>query len=422
MNGSELCQVSRPSQQDRRNHEESLEQPKRVSHAENDRPHDNRIQLVEPRQPPNRAFDLSERFVKLDNIREENGNSLYGDDFESPSRRRSEMVLPSIERDIPNEHSDQISLNGSSRQVNPFGPYRPLSRGMQQLPAPSFINLDDYEDPPSGKRRRVDNQQPVNSHGHSGTMLFPLEQIDDHQPWYQRPHEAMYRNDGGHSVSDKRIVPLPPKGERARSPIGHQELQLISPHKQSMRRLDQVVDRVERYPQSRDHYQIPLSRAENVEDAQFPSRTKVVPPVYLKDSPSFFQSSQVAPRYLESSDMDVSSRHRIGVIASSDRAYANSNGMTRHLQPSEVAERPTPPRFSDMSIDYRHRDDNGRPDRATYLPLTGMADPQRQTDPPTGASVYFFTKLRLIPTTTLVTQNIRWLTHSKQPETPSMKV
>ena len=404
MNGSELCQVARPSQQDWRNHEEGLEQPKRVYYAEKDRPHDNITQLVELRQPPNRAFDPGERFVYQDNIRQENRDSIYADDFEAPSRRRSEMVLPSIERDIPNEDNDQILLNGRSRQVNPFGPYRPLSRGMQQLPASSIINLDDYEDPPSGKRRRIDNQQPVNSHGHSRTMLVPLEQIDDHQPFYQRPHEAMYRDDGGHSVLDKRIVPLPPKGERARSPVGHQELQLISPHKQSMRRLDQVVDRVERYPQSRDHYQIPLSRAENVEDSQFPSRAKVVPPVYLKDSPSFFQSSQVVPRHLESSDMGVSSRHHIGVIANSDRAYANSNGMTRRLQPSNVAEKSTPPRLSDMSMDYRYRDDGGRPNRATYLPVTSMADLQRQTGPSTGASTNFFTNLRLIPMTILVTQ------------------
>ena len=404
MNGSELCQVARPSQQDWRNYEEDLEQPKRVYYAEKDRPHDNMTQLVELRQPPNRAFDPGERFVYQDNIRQENGNTFYADDFEAPSRRRSEMVLPSIERDIPNEDSDQILLNGRSRQVNPFGPYRPLSRGMQQLPAPSIINLDDYEDPPSGKRRRIDNQQLVNSHGHSRTMLVPLEQIDDHKPCYQRPHEAMYCDDGGHSVLDKRIVPLPPKGERARSPVGHQEHQLISPHKQSMRRLDQVVDRVDRYPQSRDHYQIPLSRAENVEDSQFPSRAKVVPPVYLKASPSLFQSSQVVPRHLESSDLGVSSRHNIGVIANSDRAYANSNGMTRRLQPSTVAEKSTPPRFSDMSIDYRHRDDGGRPNRATYLPVTGMADLQRQTGPSTGASTYFFTKLRLIPMTILVTQ------------------
>ena len=407
MNGSELCQVARPSQQDRRNHEEGLEQPKRVYFAEKDQPHDNRTQIVELRQPPNRSFDLGERFVNQDNIRQESGNSLYADEFEAPSRRRSEMVLPSIERDIPNEFSDQISLNGRSRQVNPFGPYRPLSRGMQQLPAPSIINLDDYEDPPSGKRRRIDDQQPVNSHGHSRTMLVPLEQIDDHRPWYQRPHETIYRDDGGHSVSDKRIVPLPPKGERARSPIDHQELQLISPHKQSMRRLDHVVDRVERYPQPRDHYQIPLSRAENVEDAQFPSRAKVVPPVYLKDSPSFFQSSQVAPRHLESSDLGVSSRHHVGVIANSDRAYANSNGMTRRLQPSEVAERSTPSRFSDMSINHRQRDDDGRPDRATYLPITGTADLRRHTGPSKGMLVYFITKLRLMPTTILVTQEIR---------------
>ena len=362
-----------------------------MSYAENDRPHDNRTQLVELRQPLNRAFDLSERFVNQDNIRQESGNSLYADDFEAPSRRRSEMVLPSIERDIPNGHSDQISFNGRSRQVNPVGPYRPLSRGMQQLPAPSIINLDDYEDSPSGKRRRIDNQQPVDSHSHSRTMLIPLEQIDDHQPWYQRPHEAIYRDDGGHLVPDKRIVPLPPKGERARSPIGHQGFQQISPHKQSMGRLDQVVDRVERYPQSRDHYQIPLSRAENVEDSQFPSRAKVVPPVYLKDSPSFFQSSQVAPRHLESSDLGVSPRRHIGVIANCDRAYANSNGVIRRVQPPEVVERSTPPRFSDMSIDYRLRDDDGRPDHVTYLPVTGMADLQRQTGPSTGASVYFFT-------------------------------
>ena len=330
-------------------------------------------------------FDLGERFVSQNDVRQESGNDLHTHDLGAQPRRRSEMVLPSIERDVPDEHSDQTSLHGETGQVNPLGSYQPLRRGLQQLHAPSTINLDDYEELPSSKRRRVDNQQPVSSHGQSRTILVPIEQVDDRRPRYEQLHEAVYRGDREDFFPDKRIVPLPPKGERSRSPIHHQELQLSPPRNQIMRRPGQVADRVEPYPQSRDHYQIPLSRSENVEDLQFYSRANFAPPEYSNDSPCFFQSSQFAPRRLESSDLGFPSRPNDGVIANSDRAYADSDGMTRRLQPFQVDERPMPSRFSEMSINYRQREDDRRPDRVTYLPVTATADLHRHTRPLRGA-------------------------------------
>ena len=342
--------------------------------------HNNRTRPLELRQPLNRVSELGENFVNQHDIGQENRNNLYANDFEAQSRRRSEMVLPSIERDIPVEHSDQTSLHRGTAQVNPFGSYRPLSRGMQQLPAPPIINLDDFEEPPSSKRRRINDQQPVNSHSQTRTILVPIEQIDDRLPEYERPHEAVYRDDGAHFVSDKRIVRLPPKREQARSPISHEKLPLTSPRNQITRRPDQVVDRVERYPQPRDHYQIPLSRSENVESLQFPLRAKVAPPEYPNNSPSFLQSSQISSRKFESSDLGVSSRQNVGVFANSDPAHVDFNGITRSLQPLEIAQGSMPSRFSDMPIDYRQRDD----DRVTYHPVRATADIPRQNGPSTG--------------------------------------
>ena len=272
------------------------------------------------------------------------------------------------------------------------------------MPAPSIVNLDDYEKLPNSKRRRIDNQQPVGSYGPARTILVPIEHIDDRRPRYERSHEAVYRDDMGHLISDKRIVPLPPKEERARSPISYQEPQLSSPRKQIKRPLDQVADPVERFPRPRDHYQIPLSRSENVEDLQFPSRAIFAPTEYSNDSPSFFDSSQFASRHLESSEPGFPSRHDVGVIANSDRAYAASDGMTRRLQPLEVAEKSMPSRLSDLSIDGRQREGDRRSDRIIHLPFTAASDFHRHTKPSTGALAYLIKSLRPMATAILYMQ------------------
>lgn len=388
MKGTESCKVAYPSQQHLPMDEGGLEQPKRVYHAGKDELYHNGTRPVEVRQPPTRAFDRGERFVSQNDNGQEDVNHLYTRDFEMRTRRRSEMVLPSIERDLPDEHSDWTSLHGKKRHVNPSGSDQTFTRGIPQLPAPSIIDLHDYGELPNSKRRRIDNQQPVCSHGQARTMLVPIEQIDDRRPRYERPHDALYRNDTGHTVLDKRIVPLPPKDERARSRISHQELQLLSPRNPIKRCPDQVADHVERYPRPHDHYQIPLSRSENVENLQFPSRASFTPQEHSKDSPSFFESSQFAPRHLESSDLGFPSRHDVGVIANSDRAYADSAGTTRYFQPLEVAERSMPSRFSEMSIDCRQRDGGRMPDCVTYLPFTATTDFPRHTRQSRGSSAY----------------------------------
>ncbi len=355
MKSTELCQVAYSSQQDPRVHERSLEQPKTIYYAKEDQPYNNGTRSLGLRQVSNRSFDQGVRFVSQNGPGQENGSNLYVHDFEAQSRQRSEMVLPSIERDLPDGKSDQLTLHEETRQVNPFGSYQPLNRGAQHLPVHSIVNLNDYEEQPSSKRRRIDDQQPIDSYSQGRTILVPIEQIDDRPQRYEKPREAAYRDGNGHFVSDKRIVPLPPKEERARPPTSNQELQLFSP---------------------RDHYQLPLSRSENVE--------------YYNDSPSFFDSSQFIPRHHESSGLGFSSRHDVGVIAESDRVYAGSNEAMRRFQPWEANERSMPSRFSNMSIDHSWRDEDRRPDRITYVPSIAMADFRRHTRPPTGALSYFF--------------------------------
>ena len=338
-------------------------------YPEEDQIHNN-LRSVELRKGSNRAFDKGERFVGSNDVRHES-HKLHPDDSELQSRRRSEMVLPSIERDLLDEHSNQTLLRGQKRQVNPFGSYQPLNRGIQQLPAPSIINLNEYEELPSSKRRRIDNQQ---------TIFVPIEQMDDRQPRYERPHEAVYRGEPGHSVSDKRIVPLPPKEERARSPISHQERRPYSPHKEIKRRTDNIADPVDRYPQPHDHFQIPLSRSENIENLHFPSRVVVAPPPeYSNASLSFLNPSQFAPRQFENSDLGFPPRHNVGVVANSDRIHVNPDRITGHLQPLEVVERSMPSQFNDLSIGNRQREDDRRPNPLTYLPSTGTADFHRRS-------------------------------------------
>lgn len=333
---------------------------------------------------PNRASDQGERFVSQHDPKRENGNDLYVHDVEPQSRRRSEKVLPSIERDFPDKQSDLTSLYGKARQVNPFGSQQSPNRGTLQYPAPSIINLHDCEELPSSKRRRVEDQRLVEPHSQGRTVLVPIEEIHDRRLRYERPHGVVYRDETEHSASDKRIVPLPPKEERARPPILHQELQLFPPRGQTERRPDEVADRGERYPQPRDHYQVSFSHSENDEHFQFPSRAVIAPPEYYNDSPSFFDSSQSVPRHHESSDLGFSSRHDVGLNTYSDRVYADSDGMMRRVQPVEVAERMMPSRFSDMSINYRQQDDDRRPDCVIYVPSTATAGIQRHTGPLTG--------------------------------------
>lgn len=388
MESTEAGQVPYSSQPNRRVHDGCLEQSNRIYYAEEDQPHNNGIRPIELRQVPNRVIDQDERFVSQNDPRQENGGNRYGHDFEPKSRRRSEMVLPSIERDLPDKEGDQTSLYGKARQVNSIDSYQPLNRGAQQLPAPSIINLDDYEELPSSKRRRVDDQRPVDSLGQGRTVLVPIEQIDDHRLRYERPHEAVYRDEMGYLASDKRIVPLPSKEERTKPPVSHQELQPISSRTQMERRPDEVVDRGDRH--HLDHYRVPLSRSENVERLQFPSRSVFAPPEYYNDSPSFLDSSSFAPEHHKSNDHRFSLRRKVGVNADSDRVYAHSDEMMRHLQPQEGAGRSIPSRFSDMSIGHWQRDDDRRPDRVTYIPLTTTADFHRHTTPSSGALIYSF--------------------------------
>ena len=373
MNSTEAGQVPYSSQPNRRVHNGGLEQSNRIYYADEDQPHNNGIRPIELQQVLNRVTDQDERFVSQNDPRQENGENRYGHDFQPESRRRTEMVLPSIERDLPSKHDDQTSLYGDARQVNSFGSYQPLNRGTQQLPAPSIINLDDYEELPSSKRRRVDDQR---------TVLVPIEHIGDQRLRCERPHEAVYRDETGYFASDKRIVPLPPKEERTKPPVSHQELQRTSPRTQMERRPDEVADRGERHPL--DHYRVPHSRSENVEHLQFPSRSVFAPPEYHNDSLSFLDSSSFAPEHHKSNDQRFSLRRKVGVNADSDRVYAHSDETMRRLQPLEGAGRSIPSRFSDMSINHWQRDDDRRPDRVSYIPLTTAADFHRHSEPSSG--------------------------------------
>ena len=390
MKSTESYQVAYSSQQDRRVYEGSLEQPEGNYYTEKDLPRKNETRPLELQHAPNRILDEGESLLSQNEPRKGNGNTSNAHLFESQSRRRSDMVLPSIERDLPDKQGDPASLHGITRQVNLFGSYQPPNLGTQQLPASSMINIDDHERLQSSKRRRIDDQQPVDSHNHGRTILVPIEQIDDRRLRYEQPHEAVYRDSTAPFVSDKRIVPLPPKEERARHLISQQESHLSSPQTQMERHPDQVADRGERYLRPRDHYQVSLSHSENVENLQFPLRAVFAPPEYYNDSPSFFDSSQFAPRHHESSDLTFSSRHDVGVIADSDRVNASSDGMMRRVQPLRVAERSMPSRFSDMSMYYRHRDEDCKPDRVTYVPCTTTADVHRHIRPSAGALTYSF--------------------------------
>ena len=386
MRSTELRQVVHPSQQDRSMYERSLEQPERIYYSADDQPPNNGKRPTELRQFPNSVFDHGEDFVGQNVSRED--SRLYGHNLEPQPRRRSNMILPSIERDLPDEEGDQTSGHGRIWQANHFGSYQPLSREAQRLPAHSIVNVDDYEEPSSRKRRRIDDQQFIDSHTQGKTILVPIEQIDDRRPGYERTHEPVYHDDSEYFVADKRIVPLPPKEERARPPVSYQELQPLSPRTRVEMHSDQINDSGNNHLQPRHRYQVPLSRSENVQRSEFPSRAIFTPPEYHNDSPSFVNSSQYASRLHESSDLGIASRRDVGVIADSDRFYAGINGMMHRLQPIEVTERLMPSHFSDMSIDYRQRDNDRRLGRPAQVPDSTTADVYTSARPSTGVLSY----------------------------------
>ena len=386
LKSTESRQVAYSTQRDRHVHEVSLEQPKRISYVEEDQPHNVETRPPGLRQIPSRVFDQEDRCVGQNDPRQEEIKTLPTHDIDGQSRQRSEMVLPSIERDLPDEQGNRSSLHGQLRQVNPIDPFQPLNRGTQQLPEHSIINLDDYEELSSSKRRRIDYQQPVDSRSQGSTVLVPISQIDDRRVRYERPHEVSYRDDNGRFFSDKRIVPLPPKEERVMPPFSHQELQLFSPRTEMRGRTD---DRGKRDSLPRDHH-VPVSRSGNVENLQFPSRAVFAPPEYYSNSPSFSDSSQFPLRHNECSDQGLSSRLGVSAAEDSERVYADSEGLMRRLQSLEVAERSMPSRFGDMSTDYRQRNDESGADRATYNPFITTADFHRYTRPPPGSLIYSF--------------------------------
>ena len=386
MKGTELRQVVYPSQQDRFIYERGLDQPKRIYYSADDQPPNNGKCPTELRHFPNSEFDHGEDFVGQNVSRED--SRLYGHNLEPQLRRRSNMILPSIERDLPDAEGDQTSGRGRSWQVNPFGSYQPLDREAQRLPAHSIINVDDYEEPSSRKRRRIDDQQSIDSHTQGKTILVPIEQIDDRWPGYEMTHEPVYHDDSEHFVADKRIVPLPPKEERARPPVSYQELQPLSPRTRVEMHSDQMNDHGNNHLQPRHRYQVPLSRSENVQRSEFPSRAIFTPPEYYNDSPSFVNSSQYASRLHESSDLGIASRRDVGVIADSDRYYAGPNGMMHGLQPTAVTERLMPSQFSDMSIDYRQRDNDRKLGRPAQVLDGTTADVYTIARPSTGVLSY----------------------------------
>ena len=382
MKSTEVRQDVYSSQQDRSIYKRSLEQPERIYYSAEDQPPSNGKRPTELRQFTNSVFDHGEDFVGQNVSRED--SRLYGHNLEPQPRRRSNMILPSIERDLPDEKGDQTSGHGRGWQVNPFGSYQPLSREAQRMPAHSIINVDDHEEPSSRKRRRTDDQQSIDSHTQGKTILVPIEQVDDRRHGYERTHEPVYYDDSEHFVADKRIVPLPPKEERARPSVSYQELQPLTPRTRVQIHSDQMDDRGNCHPQPRHRYQVPLSRSENVQRSEFPSRAIMTPPEYYNDSPSFVDSSQYASRFHESSDIGIASRRDIGVIADSDRFYAGPNGMIHRLEPTAVTERLMPSQFSDMSIDYRQRDNDRRLGRPAQVLDSTTADVYTHARPSTG--------------------------------------
>ena len=381
MGSTELRQVVYPKQ-DRSINERSLEQPERIYYSADDQPPSNGKRPTELRQLSNRVYDHGEDFIGQNVSRED--SRLSGHNPEAQPRRRSNMILPSIERDLPDEEGDQTSGHGRLWQVNPFGSYQPLSREVQRLPAHPIIEIDDYEEPSSRKRRRIDDQRSIDPHTQGKTILVPIEQVNDRQLGFDRTHEPVYHDDPEHFVADKRIVPLPPKEERARPSVTYQELQPLSPRTQVEMHLDQMNDRGSNHPQPRHRYQVPLSRSENVQRIEFPSRAVFTPPEYYNDSPSFVDSSQYAPRFHESNDLGIASRRDVGDIAHSDRFYAGPNGMMHRLLPTEVNERSMPSQFSDMSINYRQRDNDRRLGRPAQVPHSNTADVYTHARPSTG--------------------------------------
>lgn len=293
------------------------------------------------------------RFVTSQELRCEIHDTSYPHPIATSARRQSELVLPSIEGDVPNAKDQQILTPNQLHCVDDF-PERNTERRERLRQRASSMNLLDGDEPQM-KRRRIDDRQPLDD-CQQRTVLVPLHYGVQESPRMLAGHaETVYYDDVPPMILDKRIIKLPPrKAERYENDQGR--IHFMTPHRHAENQSFHQMTGKEFGP----HY----VNTEVHGWPQSPKSSIAFPPVYDHQSPILLNTS--APSYREVIDQGSSSLLTSAVDEGGARSIPDPYASRGHLHRFEDEGKEMRAKFRDLELDPQHHRNH---DKATILDM-----------------------------------------------------
>jgi len=330
----------------------------------------------------NAYSDGNERFARSKKSVYEANDATHPHSAAIWPRRSPDVALPSIEGGLASPTNQQTPPRKHTQQNAPFALVDVTHRVMPQSLVPANFHRSTYEEPPPGKKPKIDDQGYIESQNKERIVLIPLDDRNGYHAMRQRSAEAARDIRVQWQGLDKRIVQLPPRNAAAGSqdPQGH--VQIVS-------HSGQTEDRsIHQLPHA--HFQVPLTSAEARGQPQSLLSSDAGQSVYGRQSPSSFSASETAPSYREVHEFRPFSPHASGNVGSGERAFASSRPVVERLQRFDDAGREVRNDLRDLTIDDRHSRDHDSdmagdlaarrvvyaPEQAAPANLYGFSGPQ----------------------------------------------
>ncbi len=152
------------------------------------------------------------RFVKSQELRREMLDASHSHPLQFSSRRHSELVLPSIEGDLPYALDRAAVSSHKRREKHDFIPQRTDYRKVPGERAFSLIHLDAEE--PQTKKRRNHDEQPSDDR-QPRKILIPLHDGAEDNPHIKNgPAEVIHYQNVSPWPLDRILIQLPPREAR----------------------------------------------------------------------------------------------------------------------------------------------------------------------------------------------------------------
>jgi len=252
------------------------------------------------------------------------------------------MALPSIEGGFASPTNQQAPHRIRTQQDDPFAFVDFANRLVPQNLVPSKVHQITYEEPPPGKKRRIDEQEYFETQNEESTILIPLDDRGGYHAMRQRPGGA--GRDAQWPRLDSRIVPLPPRDAAGiQDPQGR--VHNVSHHGQTEDRL------IHRLP--RAHFEVSLPSAEARGQPQSLLHSDAGQSGYFRQSPTVFNASESAQSYREVHNFRPILPHASGSVGSGGQVLANPQPVAERSQCFDDAGREMRNNLRNLAIDER---------------------------------------------------------------------